>query len=306
MKREEEKDEQLIRWLEGELSGEELTAFEASEAFEDYSKIVETAASISYPKMNEKAVFTEIKSKISTQKTSSKSTKIIPFKIWVPAVAAITIIVLAVVFLFPGNVNVVSDIGQFVSHTLPDGSEIELNANSQIDYKKNFEENRTLQLNGEAFFNVKEGKKFQVITENGTVSVLGTSFNVFVRDDVFVVSCKSGKVEVNTNNLSYILTKGNRVKIEGNTTGGKEEVDLDKIGAWMVGETYLSNASVKEIMSSLSSIYAVEIDLPAKYQNGRFTVSFVNNDFKKALKMVFSPMEIPYSIDDHGKVVISE
>ena len=74
----------------------------------------------------------------------------------------------------------------------------------------------------------------------------------------------------------------------------------------MDGETYFSGASMKEVILSLSSIYDTKIELPAKFQSKRYTGSFVNNDFKKALKMVFSPMGIPYSVDDQGKVVIRE
>jgi len=151
MKTEEEKDEQLIRWLEGELSGSELSAFEASEAFGDYEKIIQATKGISFPQMNEKKVYAKIQDNISNGKsTPAKKTKVIPLGRWTMAAAAIVMLALAVMTILPSEVNVTSGIGQFVSHTLPDGSEIELNANSQIDYKDNFEKNRSLHLNGEA------------------------------------------------------------------------------------------------------------------------------------------------------------
>jgi len=137
-------------------------------------------------------------------------------------------------------------------------------------------------------------------------SVLGTSFNVYAREDIFIVSCKTGKVRVDAHDQSYILEKGDRVKIEEKKSTGKESIDPDKIANWVDGESYFSAASMEEVILSISSIYDTEIHLPAKYQSERFTGSFVHNDLKKALKMVFSPMEIPYSLDDQGKVVISE
>ncbi len=307
MKTEEEKDEQLIRWLEGELSGQELSVFEASEEFKDYQKIIDHTQDLTYPQMDEDAVFSNIQNKISSSSsTRKKSAKVIPLKKWIFAVASIAVLAFAVLALLPGSVKVASDVGQFVSHTLPEGSEIDLNGNSQIDYKSNFSDNRVLQLNGEAFFKVKKGKSFEVETKEGKVTVLGTSFNVFARDDIFVVSCKTGKVKVDAKNRSYILEKGERVKIENNEPVAKESINTSKIGNWIDGESYFSNATLEEVMLSLSSIYDIDLELPSQYQKQRFTGTFVHSDLKKALKMVFSPMHIPYTVDDEGKIDIGE
>jgi len=307
MKTEEEKDEQLIRWLEGDLSGQELSIFESSSEFKDYKKIVDGVDDMTYPIMDQATVFANIKNEITT-KTSQKpkTAKVIPIKKWILAVASIAILALATLIILPSSVKVNSGVGQFVSHSLPDGSEINLNGNSQIDYKENFENDRTLQLRGEAFFNVKKGKSFTVETKQGLVSVLGTSFNIFSRGQTFVVSCKTGKVKVESNNQSYILNKGDRVRIENNRSLGKENIDIGKIGSWINGESYFAGASLGEVVLSLSSIYDTQIDLPPIYKNKKFTGSFIHNDLKKALKMVFSPMEIPYSLDDQGKVVLSD
>lgn len=307
MNTEQNKDEQLIRWLEGDLSGQELSAFEASSEFLDYKKIVDAAKDISYPKMDEKIVFGQIQKKISANESSNKKqTKVIPLRRWILAVASVAVLAFVAITILPKSVKITSDIGQFVSHMLPDGSEINLNGKSQVDYKSGFEENRTLHLDGEAFFTVKKGKTFTVETEHGKVTVLGTSFNVFSRDDILVVSCKTGEVKVDSKNQSYILQKGSRVRIENNESSGKESLDESKIGNWVNGESYFSGATLHEVVLSMSSIYDTNVDLPLTYQNKRFTGSFVHNDLKKALKMVFSPMGIPYSLDDNGNVVLSE
>ena len=84
---------------------------------------------------------------------------------------------------------------------LPDGSTASLNANTTISYSEDW--NRELTLKGEAFFEVTEGEKFLVKTSIGDVEVLGTSFNVFVRDSVFEVACKTGKVGVSIPTKEY-------------------------------------------------------------------------------------------------------
>lgn len=68
--------------------------------------------------------------------------------------------------------------------TLPDGSSVKLNANSTLRFKKRWirKEIRQVWLEGEAFFEVsgkiQPKQKFQVITPDLTVEVLGTVFNV--------------------------------------------------------------------------------------------------------------------------------
>lgn len=304
MKAEQEKEERLIRWLEGDLSGKELISFEASPEFKEYNKIVETADLISYPKMDEDAVFKNIQDKISS--SNQKTTKVIPLRRWIFAIAAVLILTFTIVSIIPKSITVTSDVGQFVAVSLPDGSEINLNGKSKIDYPKNFTSNRILQLEGEAFFDVTKGKSFVVKTDEGTISVLGTSFNIFAREDILIVSCKTGKVKVESKNNSFILEKGDEVRLKNENSTGKEFVDAAKIGTWINGESYFSRASLEEVILSLSSVYDTKIDLPLKYRNKTFTGSFVHNDIKKALKMVFSPMGIQYSIEDNNKVVISD
>lgn len=305
MNAEQENNKQLILWLEGSLSGEELSAFEASAEFKDYNKIMNAASDISYPSMNEDEVFSAIQNRITKTKSKEKSSKIIPLRRLIVGIAAVAILAFAVVSLLPNSIDVSSEVGQFVSHSLPDGSEINLNGKSKITYKPDFDNNRTLHLEGEAFFNVKKGKSFVVKTDDGTVSVLGTSFNIFSRNDFFIVSCKTGKVKVESNNLSVILQQGERIRIKNKVTTGKETFESSKMGTWINGESYFSNSELEQVILSLSSVYDTKIMLPSKYKNERFTGSFVHGDFKKALKMVFSPMGISYSLDDQGKVLIT-
>ena len=307
MKTEEEKDKIIAKWLEGKLSGEELSAFEASEAFKEYQAIVDGVDKIQFPQMDEALVFQNIRNEISAKENYGKSdAKIIPLKRWIMGVAAIAILSLAAMFVFQQPIKVSSDIGQFVSQELPDGSEVELNGNSEITYKKNFIEDRTLHLEGEAFFNVEHGEKFEVQTDEGSVSVLGTSFNVFARDDIFIVSCKTGKVKVEAENQEFILEKGESVSVEKGKSDGKKETDIEKIGKWSEGVSYFSNTSLETIALALESTYNVDVNLPTSFENRRITGSFVHDDIEKALKMVFSPMRIKYSIDDLGKVNFEE
>lgn len=305
MSTERDMDAKLIRWLEGDLTGEELAAFESSTAYQDYKKIIDSSDQIDYPIMDQEAVFSSIQNKISSSKPKVKEARVIPFGKWIISIASIAILTLAVLSLFPKTVNVSTEIGQYVSHILPDDSKVEINGNSSVNYKSNFEDERIITLDGEAFFDVTKGKSFVVETKKGSVSVLGTSFNVFSRNDIFTVACKSGKVKVESKDQSVILQKGERIRIDNKSSTGKEVVELNEIGTWINGESYFSKAQLDQIVLALASEYDIQIDLPAKYKSKIFTGSFVHGDIKKALKMVFSPLGISYTLDDEGKVLIS-
>ena len=74
-------------------------------------------------------------------------------------------------------------------------------AGSELNYNASkWGEKRELELKGEAFFDVEKGKRFDVNTELGKISVLGTEFNVLSRDSIFKVSCYEGLVQVTYGN----------------------------------------------------------------------------------------------------------
>lgn len=81
--------------------------------------------------------------------------------------------------------------------SLPDGTRVWLNQNTEIDYPARFSKNeRNVTLKGEAFFEVKRDPSRPFIITSGAVktTVLGTSFNVRAyNDNDAQVSVRTGK-----------------------------------------------------------------------------------------------------------------
>ncbi|MES1159200.1 MAG: FecR family protein, partial [Bacteroidota bacterium] len=92
--------------------------------------------------------------------------------------------------------------GQPVNLRLPDGSTIELAAESRIAYPNNFDsaETRDVYLSGEAFFTVTKQPRrpFRVFANEIVTKVLGTSFRIrsFENDSAIKVVVRTGKVSV--------------------------------------------------------------------------------------------------------------
>jgi len=294
-------DQLLLRWMDGDLDGQSLLDFEADPRFLEYKKITDSTSSINIPVVDEKALLDRIKTGID--QAGSKETKIIPLWKKLGSVAAISLVLFAAVMFFNSGVNVDSYHSIQLSHALPDGSQVTLNSDSELSYGNNFEDERILKLEGEAFFEVQKGKTFTVSTNLGDVTVLGTSFNVISRDEVFTVACRTGKVQVEVNGVKSILTPGKRIRYENKKAKGVENIDATRINEWTSGESYFERTPLEDVISSLSLKYDIDIQFPPKYKGKPYTGSFIHYDINKALKMVLVPMGIDYSVVD-GNILI--
>jgi len=188
-----------------------------------------------------------------------------------------------------------------ISHKLPEGSMIELNASSSVSYnKKKWNEDRLIYLQGEAFFDVVKGSPFIVGTLNGQVEVLGTSFNVFNREEVFEVRCKTGRVRVISNWLDTVfLNPGEGVRYED---AGKIKksyaLETERMNQWLEGFFQYEDVALPQIFHEMERQFDIEIILSEKteIQNMRYTGSFRKGDLTKALKDVCWPMHLTFEI----------
>lgn len=199
-------------------------------------------------------------------------------------------------------------VGEQLAVNLPDGSVATLNAGSLISFSEgSWEENREVQLSGEAFFEVEEGERFTVKTKVGEVTVLGTSFNVQERNEHLQVACYTGKVSVkNAYAVSQILTPGKRISVEKDKVK-LEEFAPEKTIAWKEGIFRFDDVELKFVLEELQRQYKVKIDLATDINNRRYSGSFTKGDLVEALKMICLPMELSYQIaEDSSMVVIDE
>lgn len=117
------------------------------------------------------------------QATRPKLQKIVPWRrIRIPAaaVACIAILISIVIPLTEKQVLLTAPAGEQISHQLPDGSTVQLNSGTQLQYSRKFgHSSRQLTLTGEAFLNVTPSSiPFVVRSFDAETEVLGTSFNV--------------------------------------------------------------------------------------------------------------------------------
>lgn len=259
---------------------------------------------ISYPSSKEEAR-ANVMNRISVSSTINEKNTGFSF---LKVAAAILVLVMgsSVAYYFSG-IKVIENNGASVAaFSLPDGSIVKLNQQAVATYNSStWFLNREINLAaGEAFFEVEKGNKFTVETILGDISVLGTSFNVSLRNNDLYVACKTGKVKVDlpVGDASLILTPGKAVNTAFSTTETLE-ANMSTIGNWTRGEFAFENVLVKEVFKTLEaqSDYTIEIPegLEIKY-SGQFDI---NQPMNNILELVCIPLSLNYSIDSKTKIV---
>ncbi len=298
----EEKDDTILaRWLSEELTKEEREEFENSPEFAVYQKMVDGMERFEKPKFDTVALKQRVLQQMTDEaRPKSKVSRIRPLYISITAAASI----LFIIGFFFNKVEYVSGVGEQLQVSLPDGSVVRLNASSKLTRSRFFwESNKRVSLEGEAFFDIEKGDGFQVETQSGIVSVLGTEFNIRSRNINFELTCYEGKVSFNTPDLNtdVILTPGDKIKWSGENLD-KERKDEAKPD-WMNGRSSFSNIDFDEVIAELEAQYGIEVVRTSSIISGHFTGSFVHDDLETALKTVFLPMGVDYVLSPDKKTV---
>ena len=295
----------LARWLSNKLTSEELQEFENSKDFIKYSQIVEmldTAQVDNFDVENNlQATLEKLNSTIE-----SKKKKVIP--LWSYAAAASVALLFFVYSFFFTEATTIytTQLAEQNNFELPDGSLVNLNAGSKLSFEKSdWKNNRSLDLEGEAYFRVEKGSTFAVNTKDGQVTVLGTQFIVNSRDNYYNVVCYEGRVQVVTaNNDSIVLTKGKAFSISKSV---KQEYQIDDIEpSWINHISSFKETSIELVLSEIERQFGITIKGKENVKTSLFTGSFSHKDIKLALQTVFTAMEIKYSIEASGDVVIEK
>ncbi len=213
------------------------------------------------------------------------------------SVAASILIIIGLVVLFrETEIKHIAQAGEHLTVYLPDSSQVTLNAETEIRYdQKSWDTDRTLELKGEAFFEVKKGSRFTVQTLNGTVEVLGTSFNTFSRANDFRAACYTGKVKVSNAVDVEILTPGERV--ESVSTGLKKQTFKPSENSdWRNGVFEYESIDLQIVIDEIQRQFKVEISYPTDLAGRTYTGNFTNKNIDDALQNICIPMNLTYKM----------
>ncbi len=236
--------------------------------------------------------FNKLWERIRKSPERGTNTRRISWRSYAAAAASIAVLLIASFWLINNptqspNVLTLSVENGRQQYTLPDGTLIWLNSNSQLTYNDGFGiKTREVELNGEAYFEVVKdsGRPFVVKSHEMNVRVLGTSFNVksYGKDAVFAATLVEGSVFVSKDQegiLETTLQPGQQLlyyKNSGRVT--VQDVDIDQFTAWKDGRIIFKNDPILEAFAELENEFHVVImvkneQLQKRKVNGRFDLN---------------------------------
>jgi len=273
------------------------------EEYQSLSMMSQGLDNFKAPDFDEKHSFHQITNRLKTDVEKTNWLKPIL------RIAAIVVISLGSFwFLNKSSDSTVSTlVAQKTTFELPDASEVSLNAASTVVFNEsNWKNNRSVHLEGEAFFKVSKGATFDVVTNSGIVRVLGTQFNITQRDDYFEVICYEGLVGVYFNNLEQLKLKpGDSFTVLNGDIIEKSQVIGSQPG-WILNESQFDSMPYEYVLAEFERQYDVTFDTTDVNLNQLFSGNFSHNNYQIAIQAITLPLNLTYSKNNNIIILESE
>ncbi len=230
--------------------------------------------------------------------------------VYLSGIAATLLLLVGVwmVFYLPGEKEFVRVADhQIINDTLPDGSTIALNENSNIKYQE-VPHQRKVIFSGEAYFDIKEDitKPFIIQMDEAKVLVTGTAFNLksFPDQDTVVLYMEEGRAYlINADeNDSVLVTEGKKglfIKPTGSLHVLEEGFTNDTY--WLTKTLIFKKTALSEVFYLLQETYKAKIKVnDENILNCRLSARYKDASLDHILEQIASVFTLEVSkVDDH-------
>lgn len=219
-------------------------------------------------------------------------------KRWIALAASIALLLAVTGFMRFFAVTVTTPAATHTAITLPDGSVMELNASTTVQYHPLWWRfSRRLEMEGEARFIVKTGNRFVVSSERARTEVLGTSFIIYARDESYSVTCQTGQVRVSSREGEEEVTLYPNRQVEMKPDGGFDLSDIPEgsvSSGWMDNLLIFSSTPLRLVFEEIERQYDVLIHTPPDMEylySGNFALDLTLED---VLALLCRPFDLNY------------
>ena len=298
-----ENKEYIEKWLSGSLSEEELRVFEKTDEYKSIIRLDNAVQGLKAP------YFDVVKELEQLNQQKKRSGKVVQMNFLQPLLRVAAIVTLALLgyyfIFFNAKTSISTGIAQKTELLLPDESSVMLNALSNISFsEKNWQDNRHVNLTGEAFFKVAKGSRFDVETVDGIISVLGTQFNVKVREGYFEVICFEGLVAVKVGQKVVKLPPDNMFRIINGATSTSSSL-IDVSPSWLRNESSFKSVPFKLVLEEVERQYDVSIASKNIDLDQLFTGRFTHDNLSLALNSISLPLNLQFKELANNKIELS-
>ncbi len=200
------------------------------------------------------------------------------------------------------------------SFQLPDGSQVFLNAASQLDYRVNKKaDTREAYLRGEAFFDVKpdSNKAFIVHAGKAIIKVIGTSFNIRTSEEgqKVEVYVESGRVELagtGRGSSSMVIEPGFSGQLADGTIT-RHRTEDDNLLSWKTKELVFREMKLDEVVKILNGTFHTNIQFKQEsIASFRFTGNFNDQPIDTVLKVLCTAFNLSYDSRETSIILTME
>ncbi len=184
---------------------------------------------------------------------------------------------------------------------------ISLNKNTSVTCTDNRDNGEyTVALRGEAYFDVEKNpeRTFKITTDDVTVIVHGTSFNICEQADETTVTVTSGNVEVRSNASNETvnnITKGGQVICRKNGKMEVSEVQNFNNIAWKLRQLDFRETPMHEIMEQLGKAYDFRYKFAdEETANATVTGKFDNQELQPIFTILEQALDLKIERDASG------
>lgn len=208
----------------------------------------------------------------------------------------------------------VTQVGETRTITLADGSQVQLNTNSELHVSFSREERRTELLRGEAFFDVarQTARPFTVAAGKANIRVLGTEFNVERNKDNTRVSVTGGTVAVSESQVasglqpeSVKLTRNQKVSVSSGGLSKVGHTSADEALDWTRGVLVFDNTSLEEALEELNRYLKVPASAAPSVQDRTLSGTFELSDPENTLKAIATALDLQQDHSDPNLTLLS-
>lgn len=197
-------------------------------------------------------------------------------------------------------------IGQKAEVNLPDGTSVFLNSGSVLTYSTGYSRvNRSVKLEGQAFFDVARDEEhpFNVSVGNVNVLVHGTSFDVNGYEDnaEIAVTLLTGRVDI-LSSLSDKVLANMRPNQKAVIPYGKDQCiltacDAEEEAIWRLGKLKVNGEGLAEVVRKMERWYGVKIALNNINTSKHYWMTIKTESLKETLEIINRITPIDYSIN---------
>lgn len=211
----------------------------------------------------------------------------------------------------PSYQSFLGQAGERTEINLQDGSKIILNGEGKLLVSNDFDRERKVKLEGEAFFQVSKdlSRPFEIQSPQLTTTVLGTSFIINASlGSQEKVSVKSGKVQVrsNSNSSEVILTKGEQTNWSGGRLSLTSIQDQDQEFGWLQGKLVFRNETLPEISKKLENWYGIKVSIEgSKDTDCKITGTYSNLSIQELMELIQFTTNINFTIHEKNLIIKS-